>query len=96
MTELVLSEAVFILGLGRLGRLSRNTIASMLSSIINSEGIELPNKDLWLRSLDLMATFNVDFPDAHMAALLVGESVAEVYSLDSDFDRIPGITRLEP
>jgi predicted nucleic acid-binding protein len=43
-----------------------------------------------------MATINVDFPDAHMAALLVGESVAELYSLDSDFDRIPGITRLEP
>jgi predicted nucleic acid-binding protein len=50
ITELALSEAVFILGLGRIGRLSRSTIAGILSPIVESEAGELDNKEIWQRS----------------------------------------------
>ena len=38
---------------------------------------------------------NVDFGDAYIAALAL-ESDGQVISFDRDFDRIPGVTRVEP
>jgi len=33
---------------------------------------------------------------ARLSAMMEMTADAEVYSLDSDFDRIPGVTRIEP
>ena len=95
MTGPALAEVVFILRTARAGRKSAAEIASILTSFLAASSLELENRIVWIRTLELMAIHNVDLPDAHMAALLEGEPVAEVYSLDTDFDRIPGITRLE-
>jgi predicted nucleic acid-binding protein len=39
---------------------------------------------------------HLDFGDAYTAAAVLEEMEPTVYSYDHDFDRIDGITRLEP
>lgn len=95
-TELVLAEVVFVLRTARAGRISREMIARLLKPLLSSPYLDMPNKALWGRALDIMATYRVDLPDAHLAATMEMTANAEVYSLDSDFEDIPGITRIQP
>ncbi len=95
-TDLVLSEVVFILRTSRAGRLARADIASLLGPIIAAPGLRVANKPLWARALEIMSTFNVDLPDAQLVATMETTSDEEVYSFDTDFDRIPGVKRTEP
>jgi predicted nucleic acid-binding protein len=96
LTDLVLAEVIAILGTSRGGRFGRADIKRVLLPIVTSDGADLPNKDEWIGILDIMADYNVDAADAHLTALIQLTPDADLYSLDSDFDRIPGITRLEP
>jgi len=95
-TELVLSELVFFLRTARAGKLPVDEVARAVTSLIRIPSLRVPNKGVWLRALELMAEFRVDLPDAYVAATMEFTHEAEVYALDSDFDRIPGVKRIEP
>jgi predicted nucleic acid-binding protein len=44
----------------------------------------------------LFATSNVGFMDSYHAVLVRHHPMPELYSFDRDFDRIPGVRRIEP
>ncbi|MBI2323120.1 MAG: PIN domain-containing protein [Chloroflexi bacterium] len=70
--------------LGLLGRLA-------------SSGLQLPKKRLYLRALDLYTAHPfLDFGDALAAAHIQGQGLTEILSYDSDFERLPGVQRIEP
>ena len=48
------------------------------------------------RAIDLYATQNISFPDAFHAAYMNSRGIEKIYSGDRDFDRLEGITRVEP
>ena len=48
------------------------------------------------RFLDTNILSNVSFADAYNAAYMESRGITEVYSYDTDFDRIEGIKRVEP
>ena len=51
-------------------------------------------RDVLISALAAMITYNIDFADAYLAMLsLSGEK--SVYSLDKDFQKIPGLTHLK-
>ena len=57
----------------------------------------MPNKRVYLVALDIFAARpSLDFEDALSVAYMQNEGIAELYSYDRDFDRISGITRIEP
>jgi predicted nucleic acid-binding protein len=57
----------------------------------------MPRKRVYQRALDVWATYpSLDFEDALLVAHMDEQGVHEIVSYDSDFDRIPGITRIEP
>jgi predicted nucleic acid-binding protein len=46
--------------------------------------------------LRLFVQYPLSFADAFNIAYMQSHQLTEIYSWDKDFDRVPGITRLEP
>ena len=53
-------------------------------------------KKLYWRIFELYVDQEIDFIDAYNAAHMKKQRLSQIYSYDSDFDRIAGISRVEP
>ena len=93
-TVIVIFETVYTLQ--RYYKLPKPRIRELLVPIITLRGLQLPNKGLLVRTLDVYVGENISFADAYHAADMAARGETEIYSWDTDFDRIPGITRVEP
>jgi predicted nucleic acid-binding protein len=91
--EISLFEVVFTLH--RQYKRGRTEIAETVSDFISHPSVRFPQRDRALTALSIFDSNNVDFGDAYIAALAL-ESDGRVISFDRDFDRIPGLTRVEP
>ncbi len=91
--ETTLFEVVFTLD--RSYKKTRTDIVENLSSFLTLPGVKFSEPRRALAALDIFGRSNVDFGDAYVAALAL-ESDGQVISFDRDFDRIPGVTRVEP
>ncbi len=96
-SEAVLAEIVYVLGSQRQYGLAPADIVARLKPIVALPGLKIAQKRLYLRTLDIYASHSsLDFEDAISAAIIERMQPAKLYSYDSDFDRIPGVTRVEP
>ncbi len=93
-SALVIFETVFTLQ--HTYRQPRETIKTLVGDVIALRGLELPGKHLFERALDLFVEHPISFADAYNAAYMQARGFFEIYSWDGDFDRFPGISRLEP
>jgi predicted nucleic-acid-binding protein len=75
---------------------ARADIATTLADFVTADGIACDDRDVLIAALRLYATHNVDFADALLAARMTERGATHLYSFDRDFDRLPGIARLEP
>ena len=94
-TEVVLHEVVYVLASKKHYNLPPAVIVAGLKTLLRLPGLKLPRgqKRLYLRALDLYATYpRLGFADAIVAASVL-EMGIPLASFDSDFDQIPGITR---
>ncbi len=64
--------------------------------ILDLPGIELPGKQRLHTVFEYYIRYNVSFIDAYHAVLMDRLHLTEIVSFDTDFDKLPGITRLEP
>jgi len=96
ITDLVMIEVAVNLRFERAGRLSKQEVVDFLLPLTQLDSVEVANKAAWPRAFDLYVAQNLDLSDAHIAALMEFSGESELYSFDRDFDRIPGITRMEP
>jgi predicted nucleic acid-binding protein len=71
-------------------------IKELLLPILRMRGLRLPAKNLCIAALDLYVEHNISYVDAFNAAYMQSRGITEIYSWDTDFDRIAGITRIEP
>jgi predicted nucleic acid-binding protein len=71
-------------------------IKEYLLPILRSRGLKLPTKTLCIAALNMFAERNISYADAFNAVYMQSKGMTEVYSWDEDFDRIEGITRVEP
>lgn len=94
-SDLVITEIVWVLESGY--GLGRAEIAPLIRGILATPGLEVRGGDLVARAVGIYATHNVDFVDAHAAAVMEKEGIEEVYSYDKKHpSRIAGISRREP
>jgi predicted nucleic acid-binding protein len=93
-SAMVIFETVFTLQ--HTYKVPRERIRASMGDIIAFPGLSLPDKRLYLRALELYATTRLSFADAYNAAFMQEEGISEIFSWDTDFDRLPGITRQEP
>ncbi len=94
-TALVISEIVFVLS-GRYYQISRDEIRQVLLPLINLRGLQIERKRMYRRVFDLYTTKAIDYNDCYHAALIESRNEKDLYSFDTDFDRIPGLQRVEP
>lgn len=94
ITDLVVFEVVFTLQ--RTYRQPKDAIRAALLPLLELPGIVLPGKRRYRRVFDLYLTLNISFADAYHAVVMRQLKLTEVVSYDADFDRVAGITRIEP
>lgn len=93
-SSLVIFETVFTLQ--KFYKVPRQEIAEQILNIISMRSLQLPDKSIYQRAFHLYISKNISFADAYNAAYALEEERPVIYSWDTDFDKIDGITRLEP
>ena len=63
---------------------------------MNTPNLFCPQKDTILSDLNVYTEKNIDYNDAFNALILRKKGIGELYSYDPHYDRIDGLTRLEP
>lgn len=91
---LVVSETVFTLE--RAYKVSKHRTYEMVRDVISLPGIQLSAKPRCIAALELHATKNISFVDAYNAIDMQARGLTEIYTWDTDFDRLPDVTRVEP
>ena len=94
-THLVVAEVVWVLT-GPTYRATRADVSAQLSQFIEASRVRIPNAAALTDGLGLWETTRLSFIDAVHAALVRRAEPPEFYSWDREFDRIAGITRIEP
>jgi uncharacterized protein len=94
IADTVIFEAVFTLQ--RFYRQPKEKIRDALLPLIELPGVILPGKRHYRQVFDLYVDLNVPFADAFHAVLARRLKADGIVSYDHDFERIPGITLLEP
>jgi uncharacterized protein len=92
--DTVIFEAVFTLE--RTYKQSKRHIRGILLPLIELPSILLAGKDRMRRVFDLYVDQNISFADALHATAIVDFGLNEIITFDTDFDRVPGIRRIEP
>lgn len=94
IADTVIFEAIFTLE--RRYRRAKARIQEALLPLIELPGVILPGKRRFREVFDLYLSRNLPFADAYHAVLMEHLGLREIVTFDRDFDRVPGITRLEP
>jgi len=94
LADTVIFETVFTLQ--RQYGVPKSTIRDTLLPLIDLPGIVLPGKRHLREVFDLYVAYNISFADAFHAVLMKRWRLSEIVSYDRGFDKIPGISRVEP
>lgn len=93
--DVIFAEIVFVLVSKKLYKLPKKTIQAILLPIINLSHVKFHSKKNIKRALELFVKHNIDFEDALIAAY-AEKGKNEIFSFDSDFEKIPSITHKQP
>jgi predicted nucleic acid-binding protein len=96
-SETIIAEVAWVLSSRQTYNLSHEEVADRLSALLLLSGLRLERKKTYLRALILYAEHpHLDYADALSVALLEDLHLTEITSYDRDFDRVPGVARVEP
>ncbi len=70
--------------------------AELVERLLDLPGVEVLDEVLLRDALMLWSQGRLDFADAYLAALARRVSDSSVLSFDRDFDRVEGVTRIDP
>ena len=90
----VIAEVIWVLT-SRYG-LPKTRVVDALTPLISLDGLQLDDKDHVLSALEIFRAKPIDFVDAVNIVVMQAIRVPDIYSYDTDFDRIPGLHRVEP
>lgn len=93
-TDIVVFETVFTLQ--RRYRLEKKDIAAAVLPLLQLRSIVLPGKRQYEDVFKLFVDLDLPFADAYHAVLAKRAGERQIVSFDRDFDRIPGVERIEP
>jgi predicted nucleic acid-binding protein len=94
LTSLTVAEVVWVLE--SFYDHSKTEIAQTIAQLLFCDGLEVEDLDLLMEALTLYQGKNLDFADAFLAAVALRRGPQAIYSFDQHFNRVPGISRLEP
>ncbi len=94
--DTVIADAVYVLASRRLYNVARMKIWELLAPLVRLPHFRIQNRLSVLRALEVYASSKLDFGDALIIASMEHQESQILYSYDTDFDRISGISRQEP
>ncbi len=95
-TPLVVAEVVWVLS-GPVYGATRTDIATKLTEFIQRSGVRVVDAGILVDALTLFAEQpRLSFIDAFLGVLALRSPGQGIFSWDRDFDRIPGVRRIEP
>ena len=94
VSDLVIFEIVYTLQ--RQYRQPKDKIRDGVLAILDLPGIILTGKRRYRRIFDLYVNLNISFADSYHVVLMQQRSISDIVSFDREFDRVPGIRRVEP
>lgn len=94
--DTVIADAVYVLASPRLYHKSRSEIREFLTPLLNLSKFRVRNRKILLEALDCYANTNLDFGDTMIVSSMLKAHSKTLYSYDTDFDKIPTVTRIEP
>lgn len=77
-------------------KLPRRDIAQFALDLMALTGVRMARKPVARQAVALYAETAVDFSDALIVAEMVHDDRRSIHSYDRDFDRLAGISRMEP
>ncbi|MEI6478250.1 MAG: PIN domain-containing protein [bacterium] len=92
LPDTVLAEVVWTLSSHY--KVERKILARQLRLLLETPSLK-GNLRLLDAALELFGSRSIDYVDAYLAALSLHEKIP-VYSWDKDFDKLKGVTRLQP
>ena len=98
ISEAALTEVVYVMRSPRWYAFSPSEISARLKPLIGLPGFQIENKRRYLRALDIFVSYapHLDMEDALSVAYVENTDPPEIYSFDTDFDRVSTVTRKEP
>jgi len=94
MPDIALADVVWTLH--RFYKRTRQEIRDVLLPILEMNGLRMRDKATVIYAVLLFAELGIDFSDALIAAEMLRSGREEIYTYDRDFDRVPGLRRVEP
>ena len=94
LPDLVFADIVWTLE--KFYKQPKQRIQELLIPILELKGLRHNNKKISKLAFQLYVEKNIDWTDAFVAAQMITQKKCEIYSYDSDFDKVAGINRLEP
>jgi predicted nucleic-acid-binding protein len=94
LPEVALSDVIWTLQ--SYYRWPRERVARFAHDAISVSGIRLARPSMIRYALHIYVEKRIDYSDALIAAEIIHEDYAEVYSFDRDLDRVANIERVEP
>jgi len=74
----------------------KSQIADTIALFLRSDGLEVIDLEPLIQALSLYKEKNIDFADALLAVFALNRGLNLVYSFDRHFERIPGLTKVQP
>lgn len=93
LTDIVLAEVIWTLT--SFYRFKKEKFIQPVLDLL-AQGFIEANKKLLKNALEIYGRYNVDYIDAYLAASVLESKGKKIYSFDRDYDKIPGIHRVEP
>jgi predicted nucleic acid-binding protein len=95
-SESVIAETVYVLSSRMTYRMPRTDLATALRPVLAISALRIEHKASILDALARWESSPLDFEDCLSIEHIRRTSLSDIYSYDRDFDRIPGIHRIEP
>lgn len=93
-SALIIFEIVFTLE--RQYRVTKEDVAALVLPFIRLPNLRVEHKRLFVEVFRIHTIYPIGFADAYNCAYMQSVGAPEVYSFDEDFDKVPGIVRVEP
>ncbi len=85
-----------MLGSPGLYHVPREEVAALLTTLVRLPAFKVRDRRVVLTAMRLYGARNLDFGDAMLLAAMELAGATEIFSYDTDFDRIPDVRRVEP
>lgn len=95
--EAVITEVLYNLCSPRQHNLSHSDAVVRFRPLLVLGNVKIPNKKVYLQALDLFADYEfLDIEDTVIIAHMERLNIGQIYSYDTDFDRVSEVERVEP